>query len=402
MSERIERLEDLSPLKRELLIRKLQQTQKAKERLSSIVPRKDQSTFPLSLAQQQLWFLSQLNRNSPFYNIAAALRIQGPFDLQILREALRIIFERHEMLRMRIITKSGEPEQVLAHSELPFQLVDLQDIPKQDRPAVLELLAKQEAQKSFDLAQDVLIRVKVLDCEPTDRVLLLTMHHIIADGWSMGILIKEMIELYQSLLSGQTLTLPELPLNYADFAEWQEHFMKSEPYQQQVEYWKEHLTGAPAILELPTDKSRPAVQSYNGAHYRFDLPADLWEDMTRLGRTEQATPFMTFLAAFQVFMHRYSGQDDLCVGTPIANREKPEIQNLMGYFVNTLVMRADFNERPTFRDLLRHIQKDTLDAFSNQDVPFEKLIEELNPERNPSHSPLVQVMFALQGSRSRA
>ncbi len=359
--------------------------------------------FPLSFAQQRLWFLDQFEPNSPFYNIPAAVRLTGPLDVEVMRRALNEIVRRHETLRTTFDTLDGEPVQVIHPEwELEVPVIDLTHLPAEEREAKALWLANEEAKRPFDLTKGPLLRMHLLRLAQDEHIALFTMHHIISDGWSMGVLIGEIGALYPAFLRGEPSPLPELPIQYADFAEWQRNWLQGEVLEEQLRYWKEQLEGELPVLELPTDRPRPAVQTSRGGTCSRKLPKPLIDELKALSQREGATLFMTLLAAFQVLLHRYSGQDDLTVGTPIANRNRAEIEGLIGFFVNTLVLRADLSGSPSFRAFLRQVRETTLDAYAHQDLPFEMLVEALQPERDMSHNPLFQVMFILQNAGGQA
>jgi amino acid adenylation domain-containing protein len=353
--------------------------------------------FPASFAQQRLWFLDQFQPGSPFYNIPVAVRIRGALQAEALEQSVQEIVRRHETLRTTFAMMDGEPMQVIYPlMSIAVSRVDLQELPAEQREAESYRLAIAEAQRPFNLARGPLLRVTLLRLGDKDHVLLLTMHHIISDGWSMGVFVREMVALYEAFSKGRPSPLPELPLQYADFTEWQRQWMQGEVYQEQLAYWKQKLGDGPPVLELPTDHPRPAVQTARGAKQTRQLPKQLSEVLKELSRQEEATLFMTLLAAFQTLLYRYTGQDDISVGTPIANRNWAEIEGLIGCFINTLVVRTDLSGDPTFRQLLRRVREAALGAYAHQDLPFEKLVEELNPERDMSRPSLFQVMFILQ------
>jgi amino acid adenylation domain-containing protein/non-ribosomal peptide synthase protein (TIGR01720 family) len=359
--------------------------------------------LPLSFGQQRLWFLDQLEPGSPLYNIPDAVRLTGPLNVDALRRGLHEIVRRHEVLRTTFVTVDGRPRQVIAPADasgVTPEIVDLRAASEADREEEAQRLAGAEARAPFDLTRGPLLRAKLLQLADEDYIALLTMHHIVSDGWSSGLLIRELAALYDAFANGRPSPLPELAIQYADFAHWQRAWLRGEALEAQLGYWKRQLGNAPEILNLPTDRPRPAIQSYRGAHCDFALPQRLSEQLAALSRQEGATLFMTLLAAWQVLLHRYSGQDDICVGTPIANRNRAEIESLIGFFINTLVLRADLSGTPTFRDLLSQVRETALGAFAHQDVPFELIVDAVQPERNLSHTPLFQVMFILQNMAS--
>jgi hypothetical protein len=264
--------------------------------------------------------------------------------------------------------------------------------------AEVERLASEEAQRPFDLSAGPLLRAQLLRVAGEEHVVLVTMHHIVSDGWSMNLLVREVSRLYEAYRSGLESPLPALPIQYADYAAWQREWLNGEVGERELSYWREQLEGAPAVLELPTDKVRPTEQRHGGAHHSFSLPVELTRQLRELSRSESASLFMTLLAGWQLLLGRYSGQDDVVVGTPIANRHRAEVEPLIGFFVNTLALRTRLEEGLSFRALLRQVKETALEAYAHQDVPFEKLVEELQPERSLSHTPLFQVFFALQNA----
>jgi amino acid adenylation domain-containing protein len=364
---------------------------------------KEGFVFPLSFAQQRLWFLDQLEPESPLYNVAQAYRMSGLLNEDALHKTFATLVNRHESLRTTISAVEGVPMQFIAETgmiEIP--VIDLKSLPVMERENEARRIAAAEFQKPFDIAQGPLIRVNLLRLDDKEHVLLLNMHHIISDGWSIGILMLEMAELYEAYATGQASPLPELPIQYADFAQWQREWLQGEVLEKQLAYWKKQLGENPPILELPTDNPRPAVQTYRGRRKSLTLAdAEFLEELKALSQREDVTLFMTFLAAFQVLIHRYTGQDDIIVGSPIANRNRTEIEGVIGFFVNTLVLRTDLSGDPSFRELLGRVREVTLGAYAHQDLPFEKLVEELQVSRSLAYNPLFQVMFAYQNTSLR-
>jgi amino acid adenylation domain-containing protein len=352
--------------------------------------------LPLSFAQQRLWFLDQLEPESAAYNMPAAVRLSGRLEPVVLGEALNEVVRRHEVLRTSFVNVDGKPVQLIAPSlDLPFAVVDLSSLPATEREREVLRLVREEAQRPFKLNTGPLLRAGLLRLGDDEHVLLVTMHHIISDGWSLRVLVKEVATLYEAFAAGQSSPLPELAIQYADYAVWQQTWLSGEVLDQQLDYWQQQLAGA-EILELPTDHERPPVQSYAGAHYDFAIAPEVATGLSRWSQREGVTLFMTLLAAFQALLHRYTGQDDISIGTPVAGRTRLETEALIGFFVNTLVLRAELKPTDTFSDLLRQVRETTLEAHAHQDVPFEKLVEELQPERDLSRTPLFQVMFTLQ------
>ncbi|WP_420126422.1 non-ribosomal peptide synthase/polyketide synthase [Longimicrobium sp.] len=367
--------------------------------LPSVVPAGRAGALPLSFAQERLWFLDRLEPGSTTYNMPAAWRLGGALDPAALERALGEIVRRHEALRTVFAEADGSPVQVIAPFDgfaLPVE--DLSGLGDADREAAARRRAGEEAARPFDLAAGPLFRAALLRLGGEDYVLLLSMHHIVSDGWSMGVLFREMSALYEAYREGRASPLPELAVQYADYAVWQREQLAGETLDGQLAYWKERLADAPALLELPSDHPRPAVQSYRGATVPVQLSPELLERLQALSRTEGATLYMTLLGAFQVLLSRYSGSEDVVVGSPIAGRTRGEVEALIGFFINTLVLRTDLSGDPSFRETLRRVREATLGAYAHQELPFEKLVVELQPERSLSHSPLFQVMFTLQNA----
>ncbi|CAG0934561.1 nonribosomal peptide synthetase DhbF [Thermoflexales bacterium] len=387
-------LQDLSETKRALLAKRLQQAQAKKTETVSIARRPPGDTLPLSFAQQRLWFLSQWEPASPTYNIPVGLRLTGTLNVTALRQALNEIVRRHEVLRTIYVATDGDPLQY-PHPDpiLSLEVIALDQAPPAQRDAEVRSLAEQEAQTIFQLERDLPIRARLLQVTETEHWLLLTLHHIAADGWSMGVLLKELATLYAAYSAGQPSPLPELPIQYADFAYWQRAWLSGGVMEKQLDYWRRQLTGTPPALELPTDRPRPPVHTYRGGLCHFSLPPALTQAVRSLSQQTGVTPFMTLLAAFQILLQRYTRQGDIVVGTPIAGRNRSESEGLIGCFINTLVLRSDLTHNPRAAELLQQVRHATLEAYAHQDLPFEKLVEELQPERSLSYSPFFQVMF---------
>ncbi|MEH2092609.1 amino acid adenylation domain-containing protein [Nostoc sp.] len=367
------------------------------------VSRKNQTesqTFPLSFAQQRLWVLAQLEPDSPFYNMFKAVRLNGRLDIEVLERSLNEIIRRHEILRTTFNAVAGTPVQVIApHATMKLSVVDLQRLSGQEESEQLQLLATQDQLQPFDLTKGLLLRVTLVQLKSESYALLLTMHHIVGDGWSMGVFIKELSSLYRGFLTGEPSPLPELPIQYADFTIWQRQWLqKGTLLQTQINYWKQQLAAAPPLLELPTDRPRSSVQTFRGWCFSFQLDAKLTASLKELSHKSGTTLFMTLMAAYATLLFRYSGQEDILLGTPIASRNQQDIEGLIGFFVNTLVMRTRLEGNPSFSKLLTQVRSTCMDAYANQDVPFEQIVEALQIERSLSHSPLFQVMFALQNA----
>ncbi|HYO62401.1 MAG TPA: amino acid adenylation domain-containing protein, partial [Pyrinomonadaceae bacterium] len=352
--------------------------------------------LPLSFAQQRLWFIDQLEPGSTSYNVPVAVLLSGALDVTALERTLAEIIRRHEVLRTTFTDVEGEPRQLI-HEARPFSLPldDLCGLEPAERRERAERLTREEAERPFDLSAGPLLRAALLRLAPEEHVCLLTMHHIVSDGWSMGVLVREVAALYEAYAKGEESPLAEPPVQYADYAVWQRDYLQGEVLEGQLAYWRRQLAGAKQVLELPTDKPRPAVQSYRGATEEFGLGVGLSGRVKELSRERGCTLYMTLMAGFEVLLSRYSGQEDLLVGTAIANRTRAETEGLIGFFVNTLVMRADLSREPTFAELLGRVREVALGAYAHQDVPFERLVEEVAPERRLSHTPLVQVAFGV-------
>src|SRR3989454_2982757 len=356
--------------------------------------------FPLTFAQQRLWFLEQLEPHATAYLIPWSIRMNGTLNVSALRDSLNEIVRRHEILRTTFSSVDGQPTQVVAPSlYIPLPVVDLSEFAEREKEA--QQLAAAEAQTPFDLKTGPLVRAQLLRLAAEDHILLLTMHHIMFDGWSRRILVRELATLYEAYRGGKLSPLRDLNLQYADYAVWQRNNLQGQNLERQLAYWSAQLAGAPASLDLPTDRARPAVQTFRGVAKPFTFSKTLSEQLNALTRQQTATLFMTLLAGFQALLSRYSSQEDIVVGTPIANRNRAEIEELIGLFANTLVLRTDVSGNPTFRELLGRVKEVALGAYAHQDMPFEKLVEELRPERSLSHNPLFQVMFSLQNAARR-
>ncbi|HYH79478.1 MAG TPA: amino acid adenylation domain-containing protein, partial [Longimicrobium sp.] len=367
--------------------------------LPPVVPVERTGALPLSFAQERLWFIDRLEPGSAVYNMPVAWRLGGTLDEAALERSLGEIVRRHEALRTVFGEVDGSPVQVIApFGGFALPVEDLSGLGDADREAAVRRRAREEAARPFDLSAGPLFRAALLRLGEEGHVLLLSMHHIVSDGWSMGVFFRELSALYAAYREGGESPLPELPVQYADYAVWQREQLEGEVLDRQLAYWRERLAGAPDLLELPTDHPRPAVQTFRGATVPVDLSPELLERLQALGRSEGATLYMTLLGAFQVLLSKYSGSEDVVVGSPIAGRTRGEVEELIGFFVNTLVLRTDLSGDPSFREVLRRVGEVTLGAYEHQEMPFEKLVAELQPERSLSHSPLFQVMFTLQNA----
>jgi amino acid adenylation domain-containing protein len=363
------------------------------------VTEKEVYVFPTSLAQQRLWFLNQLEPDSAAYNIVFAVRISGDLHVRALEQSLQTLVSRHEILRTTFSAVEGRPVQVVApRVELTLPVIDLRGWPEGEREDRARALARDDSQRLFDLVQGPLLRTTLVRLTESEHVLLLSMHHIVSDGWSMNVFVSETAALYESFRRDEPSPLSELPLQYADYAIWQREWLESAAAESQLSYWRQQFSTAPAVLDLPFDRPRTTLQSAEGRKHSIFIAPELTGGLKTLSRQEGTTLFMTLLAAFQALLYRYTNQEDVTVGSTVAGRDRREIEGLIGCFLNTLVLRTDLSGEPTFRELLGRVREVALAAYANQDVPVEMLLEELQPERHLSHNPLFQVMFILQNT----
>ena len=354
---------------------------------------------PLSFVQQRLWFLDQLDPETSTYTIAVRQRLRGPIDEAALARTLTELVRRHESLRTTFVTRNGEPRQhVMPAGPVAPRTIDLVHVAVGDREAAVEAHVQTEVQQPFDLARGPLFRPLLLRLAPDEHELVISIHHIVADGWSLGLITRELEILYQAYMTGGSSPLPEVPLQYADFAIWQRQWLADHVLEAQSAYWRAQLAALPAPLEIPTDLPRPRQSSSAGASLEFELPAPIAESLRELGRNAGATLFMTLLAGFKALLARYTGEEDVVIGTPIASRNHLELESIVGFFANTLVLRTDLSGDPTFRQLLGRVRETSLGAYAHQDMPFEKLVEELRPDRRLGRNPLFQISFASQNS----
>ncbi|MEM8531146.1 MAG: amino acid adenylation domain-containing protein [Chloroflexota bacterium] len=375
--------------------------------LSLLLKRKgaDFNTFPLSFSQKRLWFLNKLEPNSPAYNLFAAFQLTGALNAAVFDKSLQEIVRRHESLRTTFMDIDGKPVQCVKpvqknaeDNAIKLVFYNLQDIPPLQQDRFIQELSIKEALRPFDLAKGPLLRAQIIRCNAYKHILLLTMHHIVSDGWSVSILFEELTALYKAFVAHKPTPLTDLPIQYTDYVRWQETWLAGKRFGEQLSYWKSQLDNAPPLLELPTDRPRPATQSFRGATLTFTLPKDTSAALISLSQHKGVSLFMTLLAAFDTLLYRITGQTDLLVGTPIANRHRVETEGLIGFFVNTLIMRVDLSQKPTFFNLLEQVREVALDAYDHQDMPLEKILDELHIERNVSYTPLFQVMFVLQNA----
>src|SRR5690349_644444 len=354
MSKLSEQIADLTPQQRDLLVLLLGRKKREEAARSRIAPvSRSSNTFPLSFAQQRLWFLNQLQQDSAVYNVAGGVRMEGPLSVVALERALNEVVLRHEALRTTIRQMDGEPVQVISSPHV-FHLTkfDLQNVPQAQRETEAQLLLTIEARKAFNVEGGPLFHATLLLLSAEEHILLLTLHHIISDGWSIGILVRELMELYEAFVHGRSSRLAQLPIQYVDFAVWHREWLQGEVLEKAVSYWKEKLAGVPSLLELPTDRPRPPSQGFSGARQPVVITLELTESLRALGEQQNATLFMVLLAAFKVLLFRHARQEDIVVGVPIAGRNNPDLENVIGLFINMLAMRTDLSGNPTFRELL--------------------------------------------------
>ncbi|MFD9722133.1 condensation domain-containing protein, partial [Streptomyces sp. NPDC059076] len=365
-----------------------------------VVPVPRDRPLPLAYPQQRLWFLDQLIPDNPFYNLPVGVRIQGRLDVRALHRTVTEIVRRHEVLRTRFPrVEGGRPVQVVEPAgEVPMPVIDVPGGGVEEVLANATAMMEEEAARTFDLARGPVFRASLLRMSPTDHVLVLVLHHMVGDGWSMGVITHEMNALYGAYCVGEESPLPELSVQYGDYSVWQRGWLTDEEVERQLGYWRGKLAGMPPVLELPADRVRPAVSSYEGATRFFTVRREVVDGLRRLAREERATLYMVLLAAYKVLLVRYTGRTDIVVGAPVANRRRAELESLVGFFVNTLALRTDCSGDPSFRELLGRVRETTLGAYTYQDLPFERLVTEIAPQRDLSRNPLVQTMFQLHNA----
>jgi hypothetical protein len=399
MSQNFQRIANLPPEKLALFFTRLK-GESVETKQDQVTPRgKGNHLIPLSFAQQRLWFIDQLDPNTPAYNMPAPVRFTGPMNLPVLDQSLQEIVRRHEALRTTFEAVEGQPVQIIARElKLSIPLIDLSSLSQSERMAEARRLTSEDGMKPFDLTKGPLLRVTLLRLGEQDHAIRLTMHHIITDGWSIGVFFRELRVLYQAYLAGDPSPLPELTIHYPDYAIWQRQWLRKGAMEQQLAYWHKQLAGAPAVLELPMNHPRPAVQSSRGMLIPLVIPRDLTVALKYMSRREGVTLFMNMVAAFQALLHCYTASLDIAVGTNVANRSHQQMENLIGFFINQLVLRTDLSGNPTFRELLVRVRNVALGAYANQDVPFEKVVDALKPERSLAQQPLFQFKIDLQNA----
>lgn len=386
-----------SNAKRELLAKLLSGDIDAEPTPTRTITRRSSDTPPqLSFSQERLWFLDQLMPGSPVFNVPMAVPVSGALDRSVLQRCVNEIVRRHEVFRTKFLTVDGKPTPVISEAvPAPIPMIDLTSLAEPARAVECQMLAKAESLRPFDLERGPLVRTTLIRLSQQESIFLLTMHHIVSDGWSILIFFRELSALYQAFAKGEASPLAELPVQYADFAQWQRDWLQGEVLERQLAYWKNKLAGELPVLDLPADRPRPAVQTYPGDRVTLTLPGELTAQLTELSQREGATLFMTLLAAFKILLQRHTGQEDIIVGSPMANRPQTETEGLIGFFLNNLALRDDLSGDPDFRQLLARVRQTALDAYANQDVPFERLIGELKPERDLSRTSIFQVYFNL-------
>ena len=350
--------------------------------------------LPMSFAQQRLWFLDQLEPNSPLYNVPTVLRVTGKLNEAALQSALEAIVARHEVLRTRFVSIEGNPAQIPEENvSLKLAVRDLSDMPAARREVEAGALVRAEANLPFELSSAPLLRTTLLRLQLNEHWFLVTFHHMVSDEWSLKIFFKELAELYEANCNGAPANLPALPIQYADYAVWQRDWFKGEVFEEQLRYWRKSLSGNPPLLELPADRPRPAVPAFRGGNQARALPKGLGQALKQIAERNHATLFMVLLAAFKALLHRYTQQDDIVVASPIAGRSRVETEPLVGFFVNTLALRTDASGNPTFEELLGRVREVMLGAYAHPDLPFDKLVEHLQPERSLDHLPFTRIML---------
>src|SRR5467141_2399130 len=385
----------LSPVKQALLEQRLKRASHGSVRRPEIPIRSDRDSAPLSFAQHQMWVIDQMTPGNPAYNQPFGYRLRGPLDSTVLEASFNEVIKRHEGLRTTFAIKDGEPLQLIQPElKITIKATALDHLTGEERESRLQTLASEESVRSFDLSHLPLMRVSLFKLGDAEHVLIINLHHIVVDGLSIGLLLDELDACYRAFTKGGDPRLPALAVQYADFAAWERHTLANEgAHAKQIEFWRTQLGGGLPVLELPGDLPRPAVQSFKGSNVFFHIPTALAQQVKALGAREGCTFFMTVLAAFQVLLQRYSGAEDVVIGTPLGARTAAELEPLIGNFLNMAALRCDLSGNPTFVEVLRRVRGATLDAFSNSDVPFAAMMEQVTFERDPSRNPIFQVML---------
>ena len=397
MSELKQRIAGMSLDRRALLEQRLLQARRLNRAQPTIPRRQSTDATWLSFGQQQMWFLDQLTPGTSTYNIPDAMQISGPLDVSALERALQVIVGRHEVLRTHLASVDGSPVPVVEeHWNIKVSVIDVQSLPHEERAAEAKKIILQEARKSFDIAQDLMLRAVVVRLHEDEHLLLFLTHHIAWDVSSRVVLYRELATLYEGFVTGRPVQLPELPIQYSDYAAWQRQRLQGEVFEQQAAYWREQLGNAARVLNLPTDRPRPPVQSFHGAKHFFTFSKSLTESARQMSREQNATLFMTLAASFVTFLYGLTGQTDISLGSPMVGRNYPELEGLIGFFINTTVLRFQLSDSSSFRDLIEQARKVTLGSHAHQDLPFDKLVEVLRPPRDLSRMALVQVNFRVQ------
>ena len=391
------RLARLTPAQRELLARRLAGNDRA-DRVRAIRRREPADPVPMTFAQWRLWFLEQFTPGTNAWNAPAVARLHGPLDYDALRASLSMIVERHATLRTTFVAPGGKPAPVV-HTGVTVDVpvADVSPGTSETRESEVQRLIAEEVRRPFDLESDLMVRARVLRLGAEEHVLMLVMHHIACDGWSKGLLIGELCTAYDAITAGVEPTLPELTIEYADFAVWQRRWLSGDELDRLSAYWRERLAGHAPALEIRTDHPRPRTSSFQGAVQWIAVPGSLARGAITIGRQQGATPFMTLMAAFKALLHALSGQEDLLVGSPAAMRNRPELERVIGFFANTLVYRTDLSGQPSFRDLVGRVRDTALGVYAHQELPFEKIVEAVRPPRDPGRNPLVQVNVRVEG-----
>lgn len=383
------------------LARRIEEAMRAsdKEIAPSLVRAPRGKNLPLSFAQQRLWFLDQLVPNNHLYNIPGSVRLEGKLDLKVLEKVINEVFRRHEALRTRIEVEEGLPVQVIDEWEpRKLEVEDLTKLPRKEKEEKADRVVRENVETGFDLSQGPLLRVKALKLEEEEHVIVFTMHHIVSDAWSMGVFINEVAVLYEAFREGRKSPLPELNLQYADYAYWQRHYLKGEELEKHLKYWKKQLGGNLPVLDLTTDHPRHSTPSYVGATKLFSLSAELSHSLRGLCKQEAVTLFIASLAAFKTLLYKYTAESDIIIGTSMANRNRVEIEHLIGFFVNILPMRTNLGGNPRFTELLKRVKEVALGAYTYQEMPFDELVKELQPERELGQMPLFNIVFGVQNA----